>query len=213
MDLDTILKKITPKEQNYVLGLIRKDSFREDQPMALEKILSKLTPKERRYVLGLIERDPLTGIYNRRKFDHDVALVLSMSDRSSKGASLLLADIDYFKRFNDEHGHQEGDRVLKTVTQAIIVSLRNYDKLHIYRYGGEEFVIMLPNTNIDDARIIAERLRKHVKSTSGVTVSIGESHYKEIAQNLAELVNRADKALYKAKETGRDRVVIFCEDP
>ena len=177
--------------------------------MDLNKVLGKLTQKERKYVSNLIEKDALTGIYNRRKFDRDVELIVSMSDRTGKGASLLFIDIDLFKKFNDEYGHQEGDKMLKKVTKSISNGLRGYDTIHVYRYGGEEFVVMLPDTTTRDAVSIAERLRKNVKKLCSVTVSIGVSHYKEIADTLPELIKRADEASYQAKQTGRDRVMVF----
>jgi len=180
--------------------------------MDLEKILSKLTPKERKYVSGLIEKDALTGVYNRRKFDHDVELIVSMSDRTGKGTSLLIIDIDFFKKFNDKHGHQKGDKMLQKVTQSISKSLRGYDTIHVYRYGGEEFVVMLPDTTTRDATSVAQRVRENVKNSCDVTVSIGISNYKEIADNLPELIRRADEALYGAKQSGRDRVMVFHED-
>ncbi|NVL89967.1 MAG: GGDEF domain-containing protein [Desulfobacterales bacterium] len=180
--------------------------------MDLEKVLSKLTPKERKYVSGLIEKDALTGVYNRRKFDHDVELVVSMSDRTGKGTSLFIIDIDFFKKFNDKHGHQEGDKMLRKVTRSISKSLRGYDTIHVYRYGGEEFVVMLPDTTTRDAINVAQRVRENVKNSCDVTVSIGISNYKEIADNLPELIRRADEALYEAKQAGRDRVMVFHED-
>ena len=105
--------------------------------MELEKILSRLPQEEREFISTLIEKDPLTGVYNRRKFDNDIELLISMSERTTRGCGLLIIDIDNFKEFNDKYGHFEGDLLLKKVTQSIEQSLRNYDKIHIYRYGGE----------------------------------------------------------------------------
>lgn len=177
--------------------------------MDLDNILAKLNDSERRYVFNLIEKDALTGVYNRRKFNHDVELIVSMSDRTGKGTSLLIVDIDNFKKFNDEHGHQEGDRMLQKVTGAIGKGLRDYDRIHIYRYGGEEFVVMLPDTTPKEAALIAQRMCENVKDACEVTVSIGVSHYREIATNLGQLIKRADAALYQAKNTGRNKVVVF----
>ena len=169
----------------------------------MEKILAKLSDKEREFISILIEKDPLTGVYNRRKFDNDIELLISMSDRTTKGCGLLIIDIDNFKDFNDKFGHFEGDQLLRSVTQNIEQSLRNYDKIHIYRYGGEEFVVIIPDTNANDALAIGERLRKNVKKAFEVTISIGISHYKELAGNINELITNADKALYEAKRAGR----------
>ena len=180
-----------------------------DSTISLEEILGKLTPEEGEFVSGLIDKDPLTGIYNRRKFDHDIELVIAMSDRTKKGSCLLIIDIDHFKKYNDKYGHQAGDDALRLVTRCIEKSLRDYDKIHVYRYGGEEFVVIIPDIEIKDAFNIGDRMRKNVKKVSGVSVSIGISHYKEISDDLQSLINNADKALYKAKTRGRDRVEIY----
>jgi len=175
----------------------------------LETILEKLEQKEREFISTLIEKDPLTGVYNRRKFDNDIELLISMSDRTTKGCALLIIDIDNFKDFNDKYGHFEGDLLLKKVTDNIERSIRNYDKIHIYRYGGEEFVIIIPDTTAKEALTIGERLRKNVKGACDVTISVGVSHYKELAGNINELITNADKALYKAKRAGKDKVSLY----
>lgn len=180
-----------------------------EQTTNLEEILLQLRPGDRAFVSSLIERDPLTGVYNRRKFDRDLELIIAMSERTKKGASLLMIDIDHFKKYNDKHGHQRGDQVLREVTRCIEKSLRDYDKTHIYRYGGEEFVVIIPDTSNKHAFDIGDRIRKNVKSASSVSVSVGIAHYKETSENLESLINNADKALYEAKRTGRDRVALF----
>jgi diguanylate cyclase (GGDEF)-like protein len=182
-----------------------------DQTTNLEEILSQLRPGDRALVSSLIERDPLTGAYNRRKFDKDLELILAMSERTKKGASLLMIDIDHFKKYNDQHGHQKGDQVLREVTRCIERSLRDYDKTHIYRYGGEEFVVIIPDTSNRHAFNIGDRIRKNVRTKSSVSVSVGISHYKENSDNLESLIDNADKALYEAKRTGRDRVALYEE--
>jgi diguanylate cyclase (GGDEF)-like protein len=175
----------------------------------LEKVLDKLSEKEREFISILIEKDPLTGVYNRRKFDNDIKLLIAMSERTTMGCGLLIIDIDNFKDFNDKFGHFEGDQLLRKVTQNIEQSLRNYDKIHIYRYGGEEFVVIIPDTSSNNALAIGERLRKNVKKACDVTVSIGVSHYKELAGNINELITNADKALYEAKRKGKDKVLLY----
>jgi diguanylate cyclase (GGDEF)-like protein len=179
----------------------------------VEKVLDKLSEEEREFISILIEKDPLTGVYNRRKFDNDIKLLISMSERTTRGCGLLIIDIENFKDFNDKFGHFEGDQLLRTVTQNIEQSLRNYDKIHIYRYGGEEFVVIIPDTSSNNALAIGERLRKNVKKACDVTVSIGVSHYKELAGNINELITNADKALYKAKRVGKDKVLLYEKTP
>lgn len=184
---------------------------KKDGAIDLDKILDKLDPDESDFISSLIDKDPLTGIYNRRKFDRDIELVIAMSERTKKGSSLLIIDIDHFKNFNDKHGHQEGDRALKEVTETIKRSLRHYDMIHVYRYGGEEFVLLIHDINTSDAYSMGDRIRKEVKKSCGVTISIGISHYKESSDNLQSMIENADKAMYEAKKKGRDRVVIYKE--
>ena len=177
--------------------------------MNLDQILERLTPEERVFVTALIDKDPLTGVYNRRKFDRDIELVVAMSERTKRGSSLIIIDIDHFKEYNDVHGHQRGDEVLKEVTGCLEKSLREYDKIHIYRYGGEEFVIIISDISIQDAAKIGDRLRENVKNLCEVTVSVGISHYKEVSDNIQNLLKNADEALYQAKHGGRDRVAVY----
>jgi diguanylate cyclase (GGDEF)-like protein len=176
---------------------------------SLELILNKLTSDEAAFISSLIDKDPLTGVYNRRKFDRDIELVISMSERTKKGTSLLILDIDLFKQYNDRYGHQQGDRVLTQLSETIEKSLRHYDRIHVYRYGGEEFVLLIPEISSKDALRIGERLRENIKKACGITVSIGISHYKENSHNLESMIFNADKAMYQAKRTGRNKVVLY----
>jgi diguanylate cyclase (GGDEF)-like protein len=132
-----------------------------------------------------------------------------MSERTKKGASLLILDIDCFKDYNDRYGHQQGDKILMEVTEAIEKSLRHYDRIHVYRYGGEEFVLLIPDITSQDALNIGNRLRENIKENCGITVSIGISHYKENSSDLESMINNADKAMYQAKKAGRNRVVVY----
>ncbi len=177
--------------------------------MDLDFILSKLNDEEKRFVSTLIDKDPLTGAYNRRKFDQDIALLGAMYRRTNKGSSLMIIDIDHFKEYNDRFGHQQGDRVLKQVTSTIENSLRDYDKIHLYRYGGEEFVIIIPDITAKEAMGIGERLRAKVETSCPITISIGISQQRTITENLEALIQDADVALYEAKRSGRNRVIVF----
>ena len=179
--------------------------------MDLDDVLGKLSDEEKRFVSTLIDKDPLTGAYNRRKFDQDIALLEAMSKRTNRGSSLLIIDIDHFKEFNDKNGHQEGDRVLREVTEVIEKSLRDYDKIHIYRYGGEEFVVIIPGVTAEDAMRIGERVRANVASSCPVTISIGISQYRAISESLDRLIQDADTALYEAKKQGRNRVMAYAQ--
>jgi two-component system cell cycle response regulator len=176
---------------------------------SLDTIFKKLDPEERAFLSSLIDKDPVTGIYNRRKFNRDIELVAAMHKRSNKGSALLIMDIDHFKKFNDEHGHQRGDEALREVSQCIQRSLRDYDKIHIYRYGGEEFMVIVADISLKDVFKVGERIRKNVMATCPVTISVGISHYKELSEDLQSLVDHADQALYEAKRKGRNRVEVY----
>jgi diguanylate cyclase (GGDEF)-like protein len=176
---------------------------------SLDTIFKKLDPEERAFLSSLIDKDPVTGIYNRRKFNRDIELVAAMHKRSNKGSALLIMDIDHFKKFNDEHGHQRGDEALREVSQCIQRSLRDYDKIHIYRYGGEEFMVIVGDVSLKDVFKIGDRIRKNVMAKCPVTISVGISHYKELSEDLQSLVDHADQALYEAKRKGRNRVEVY----
>ena len=162
--------------------------------------------------------DPLTNTFNRRHF-------LELSERkikrtlSSHGhASFLLFDIDHFKKINDEHGHIIGDQVLQGIAQTCTKHLRPDDVLG--RFGGEEFVILLPETKLEYASHIAERLRLLIAGTSieteigpiNTTISIGVAvKEKSTSMSIDQLLSRADRAMYRAKQAGRNRVIIWDE--
>jgi diguanylate cyclase (GGDEF)-like protein len=156
--------------------------------------------------VALALRDPLTGLANRRRLDHD----LTTSALGEPQVAFLMIDIDHFKAFNDHHGHQRGDDLLRLVGAAISAAVRDGDV--VYRYGGEEFSVLLPGTDAPTAAAVGERVRTSVltataSSVQPVTVSVGVAA--QVAPvHPADLVARADAALYRAKQTGRDRVSL-----
>jgi diguanylate cyclase (GGDEF)-like protein len=161
--------------------------------------------------------DELTGVYNRRKFDVDLKNTMDEAVRYTKSLSLLMIDIDFFKQYNDIHGHQMGDMALNKIGRVFLVNKRNPDR--VYRYGGEEFSVICGETNKENAKIFAERLREvieknkfdgeeMIKPGGNLTVSIGISSYPFDATGINELIKRADDALYKAKAMGRNKVVV-----
>ncbi len=155
--------------------------------------------------------DGLTGLYNRRHLDAALAAEFSRVQRYGPPLAVLMQDVDHFKRFNDEHGHDMGDRVLRAVAAALKQALRGQDIA--CRYGGEEFLAILPSTDCDGAMVVAERVRSAVEAMEvdglKVTVSIGVAGIPELAVPSAEaLVEAADAALYQAKKAGRNRVLL-----
>jgi diguanylate cyclase (GGDEF)-like protein len=156
--------------------------------------------------------DQLTGLANRRHFDEQLQRVLAESDRSGLPASLIVADIDYFKRVNDNFGHEAGDAVLKHVAAVFLEQVRAIDICA--RYGGEEIALLLPQTDLAGAVELAERLRRAVAGRNAVhrgreipvTSSFGVSSYPQTARTRDSLFPTADKALYQAKDAGRNCV-------
>jgi len=156
----------------------------------------------------LSERDALTELYNRRKmFQH---LEESVDEKKINGTdfSLIMFDIDHFKKINDTYGHLIGDETLKKLVDLVLEDKRSNDI--VYRYGGEEFIILLPNTMLEDAVKVARRLHKLIRNlqipTVGtITVSMGVVEYRE-DEKIDELLKRVDEVMYQAKESGRNLV-------
>ncbi len=160
--------------------------------------------------------DELTGLYNRRYFNDAIAREVERYKRFGQRFSLVMLDVDHFKRFNDTYGHSAGDDALRTVADALKNTARSFD--HVVRYGGEEFALILPHTDSEQAYAAAERLRKAIACTPvtvngqdvHIAASLGTATFPEDAINGRDLVNRADEALYEAKET-RNRTCTFME--
>lgn len=169
-----------------------------------------------RELARLAHEDPLTGLSNRRCFFIETERVVSRSDRYDEDISLLLFDLDHFKRINDEHGHQIGDEVLTEVARRTRSSLRGEDMP--CRWGGEEFVVLLPQMTIGEALVVADRLRHTIAATAFCT-SIGQLQVTAscgVAQRMpgeavTQLIARADVALYRAKDAGRNTSVVATE--
>jgi len=160
-------------------------------------------------------RDPLTGLYNRRFLDECLEREVSGSLRTQSTLSLLMLDLDHFKRFNDTFGHQCGDHALRDVAMALNRAVRRSDI--VCRFGGEELVVLLPGTSTEQAESVAEKLREEVRqlvirhneqALGGLTVSIGIASSPHHARSPSELLRAADVALYASKHGGRDRVVV-----
>ncbi|MDX1458202.1 MAG: diguanylate cyclase [Marinobacter sp.] len=162
--------------------------------------------------------DPLTGVHNRRYFDQALFQELRRAERFTSQFCLILLDIDHFKKFNDTYGHQQGDEVLKQVASLLQDAVRQVDV--VCRYGGEEFVVIMPNCGLDQCRDAAERLRRVLADLPipladdtmiAVTGSFGGAVYPEHAITGEGLLRRADNAMYEAKRHGRNRVALAGE--
>jgi diguanylate cyclase len=150
-----------------------------------------------------VRTDPLTGLCNRRALDEALASQAAMRTRYGFAFSLVIFDIDHFKRINDQQGHLAGDRALQGVARLLDAGVRETDL--VARYGGEEFVILMPQTELDMAVVLAERLRAKVEEDGALTVSGGVAAVLEW-ESAHELLARADAALYAAKSAGRNCV-------
>lgn len=166
----------------------------------------------------LATRDPMTGCLNRRSFNEMFAEAFANARSKDEELTCIMVDIDHFKLVNDNYGHGVGDEVIKMLANVLLSSTRDEDI--VSRYGGEEFCIVLPGINIEEAVSIAERIRLKIKKDSEMSfdpgphikASLGVSSIYDHAKNPAELNDQADQALYVAKETGRNRVISWTAD-
>jgi diguanylate cyclase (GGDEF)-like protein len=208
------------KLEEKSLGTVRvyrEMPFAEKEISSLENLLCALVYPLRnalsyRQAVELASRDPLTGVHNRMALSSSLQREVDLAHRQQATLSMLVIDIDHFKAFNDEYGHAFGDDVLTTVAQTISNTVRRSDLL--FRYGGEEFVVLASHTGEEGAMLLAERIRENVAAMQTVrgraiqvTVSVGVArlHAKETAEAFFE---RADKAAYNAKSNGRNRSLL-----
>ena len=195
------LDKLSSRDISYLEQLTRQSAITINRANAYAKILQYAT------------LDALTGLNNRRQFEVRLKQEIATTKRQKNPLCAMMIDIDFFKKVNDTYGHASGDAVLRAVASVIKEHLRESDIPS--RYGGEEFAVLLPYTHIDEAQIVGERLRKAVESTPvpidkkniNVTISMGLAEFNP-EETGEELFERADKALYEAKESGRNRVCI-----
>ena len=224
-DIDVIVMTGYSGDYSYEEAISKGASDFVFKPVRFEELLLRLRRvlKERRltlervHMLDKLKRlsitDGLTKLYNSRYFYNQLKAEIDRTSRYQRPLSLLLLDIDQFKEYNDSYGHLEGDKVLVSLGQVIKTCLRKMDSA--YRYGGEEFTVILPETGGDEAATVAERIRSAVeiekfypekqKEPSSITISIGVTEYYR-AEEVAIFVQRADKAMYLSKQAGRNRV-------
>lgn len=192
------------------------DLSRGDQKYyaAVVRDISK-SRKTEEELLRLAATDPLTGAFNRREFTAIAEREALRANRYHHPLSVLMLDLDHFKRLNDTYGHGAGDKALQRFTMICTNALRNVDVFG--RWGGEEFVALLPETDIQGATVIAERLRKLTADNLltyndhkiNFTASIGIAEFKDGETSIDGVLGRADNAVYDAKKAGRDRISVF----
>ena len=206
------------EEKGFMLGAVDYITKPFKKSIVMARIRTHLKIVEQlRIIEELSTVDSLTGIPNRRGYNNHMAIEWGRAIRDNTPLGVLMIDIDKFKLFNDTYGHQQGDIVLQVVAKAIRDSLKRSSDMAA-RWGGEEFVVLLPNTEIAGALIVAEQVRGAIEAAQvpslhehdthlSVTASIGAATVMPTADDaIADLIERSDKALYMAKETGRNRV-------
>jgi diguanylate cyclase len=161
--------------------------------------------------------DPLTGIMNRRGFEAAAKKTFDDQAALAKGVCLLMVDIDHFKKINDTYGHLFGDKIIRVIAETLKSKVRGQDS--VARLGGEEFAVLLTETDVAGARIVAEHVRQSIERgkvrrldtqdhISGITISVGVSSYTK-GRNIVDMLDQSDKALYMSKEQGRNRTTVF----
>lgn len=176
---------------------------------AMSLALSNIALREKLRSQAL--RDPLTGLYNRRYMEDSLERYVRLAERESRKVSVVMIDLDHFKRLNDEHGHATGDAVLREAAAAIVGALRETDVA--CRYGGEEMIVFLPDCDLEDAATKAEQIRARIESLSGthgakVSASLGVASVPSTSGTSTDLIRAADTALYRAKHNGRNQVAV-----
>lgn len=230
-DIDVIVMTGYSGDYSYEEAISKGASDFVFKPVKFEELLLRLKrvlrerqlSQERVLMLERLKKlsitDGLTKLFNSRYFYSQLKGEIDRSNRYGHPLSLLLLDIDKFKEYNDTYGHLEGDKVLLQLGQTIKSCLRKMDSA--YRYGGEEFTVILPETIGEEAETVAHRIRGAVQGERfipsegelvGITISIGVTQYAQ-EEDVAAFVQRADKAMYLSKQAGRNRVSVLSTDP
>ena len=207
-----IKKDIKNLESCGIFEIDRLSTNFNNMMVELDTRTNKLVLEEtkRVYQEKLANTDPLTGAYNRRYLNEFSFEYLKIVKRENKDLSLLLIDLDDFKKINDTFGHEIGDIVIKKVVEISKNSIRESDL--IIRFGGDEFIILLPNTNIQSARVVANKIINKINEYNQndkfhFSVSIGSAHYQINDDSIDNIILRADESLYEAKKIGKNCVV------
>jgi diguanylate cyclase (GGDEF)-like protein len=203
---------------SLVVAARRRGAFRDDirpllQVLANQVATSLLNARMVRRLAELATTDGLTGLANRRTFDAELERQTKSAERYRKPLSLLMCDVDHFKKVNDTHGHKCGDVVLQGFAQVLLACKRDLDV--VARYGGEEFVVLCEETDTAGAKLLAERIRRELAARTftseqgpfHVTCSLGVATFPLHANEKDRLVKTADEMLYKAKQTGRNKTI------
>ncbi len=210
--VNTLGSEIEFMQQNCTMGPLRNDNNQIEYLYITVQDVTEVAVYEKK-LIEMNVKDGLTGIYNRRHLETKLSEEFERHKRYSTSFSMIMLDIDHFKKINDTHGHQCGDFVLKALTALIGKRMRTVDVLA--RYGGEEFCCLLPETSLEPAIALAEHLRKIVEKNIfefndtklTITISQGVSEMRKNIESTEAMLKLADDALYEAKRTGRNKVI------
>ncbi len=192
-----LLKPLNVEEVNLVLR------------RAIRNVCLMIQAGKRKYYQDMSVLDGLTGVYNHRYFHEKLEWHVDHLKRFPQTFSMFIIDIDNFKKYNDTNGHLEGDKVLHDAAQLFVSSTRDNDVT--CRYGGEEFTVILPQTGREHALLVGERMVEAVRKRLPITISVGLAVFPDNAQTKNDLINNADKALFRAKRLGKDRLCLYDE--
>jgi diguanylate cyclase (GGDEF)-like protein len=208
-DLDQISGVVSRAMEKISLSRQNKQLIKNLEQANLELEVSKEVFRD------MAIRDGLTGLFNHREFGHILGKEITRADRYTRPLCLIMLDVDHFKVYNDNNGHPEGDILLKALAEILLDRIRDVDTAS--RYGGEEFALLLPETDREKGRIVAEDIRNCVENSpfkgresqplGKVTVSLGAAEFPGDGVDSKSLIKKADEALYRAKNAGRNLVI------
>ncbi len=205
--LETALKAMREGAYDYVAMPFDIEEVKQVLRRAMERYYLLMEANQKEYYRELSILDGLTGLHNYRYFHEIILREVARAKRYPQTFSLLMVDIDDFKAYNDSRGHLAGDDLLKKISQVFVKSLRFVDM--VFRYGGEEFAVILPQTSKEGAAAAANRIIGIISQNMPVTISGGLASFPEDGQSEDELIGHADKALYQAKCLGKGRICVF----
>jgi diguanylate cyclase (GGDEF)-like protein len=206
---------------SLIIASRRPNAYSSAQVLLLERLAFQIAmPIENTRLYARAEQrariDEITGLFNRRYFNECIKLEIERHARYSGMMSLILLDLDYFKAYNDVQGHTAGDKILELIGRLVTGGLRNTDLA--FRYGGDEFAIILPQSESGDALVVAERVRRKIaiemnRKSIKLSASLGLACWPVDGYTPGDMVNAADRALYHAKQSGGNRTCVFSRIP
>lgn len=208
--IESVIEVMREGAYDYIMKPFNIDEIKLIINRASERQHLIYEAKQKEYYRELSILDGLTGVYNRRYLDEVLPREVERARRYNHPLCLFMIDLDDFKKYNDAKGHIEGDKLLKDFAKFVVSGMRAGDI--IFRYGGEEFLIINTETSKQNSIVVARRLINLTNKSLPVTISIGISCFPEDASNQEDLIKKADEALYNAKKSGKNRFCLFEQD-